>query len=75
MAGLAEAHKLKDWERIRALAHKMKGGSTYGTERLYYAFMHMERYIKAGHTRCLEALYEQMLRVIKETVDYLEKNL
>ena len=58
--------------RLRTLAHKMKGGATYGTVRLYYALLYMERYIKAGHTRCLEQLYTQMLDTINDTVVTLD---
>ncbi|KTD37707.1 sensory box histidine kinase/response regulator [Legionella nautarum] len=70
---LEQAHTIGDWKTVGALAHKIKGGSTLGTVRLYYALLYMERYLKAGHTRCAEALYAQMLRVINETVDYLDK--
>jgi hypothetical protein len=72
---LSETGRLGDWETVRALAHKMKGGSTFGTVRLYYALLYMERYIKAEHMHCAEALYTQMFRVIDETVAYLDKHL
>ena len=72
---LKQAHAAGDWENIRALAHKIKGGTTFGTVRLYYALLYMERYIKAEHMNCAEALYAQMLRVIDETVEYLDKHL
>jgi signal transduction histidine kinase/CheY-like chemotaxis protein len=72
---LKNAHDHGDWETVRALVHKIKGGSTIGTVRLHYALLYMERYIKAGHSHCVEELYSQMLQVIEETVDYLDKHL
>lgn len=69
------AHARKDWATIEKLTHKIKGGSCFGTARLFYALLYMERYLKAGHSQCAEALYKQMLRIIDETVNYLENNL
>lgn len=67
------AHEAQDWQKIEELAHKMKGGSTFGTVRLYYALLYMERYIKAGHRHCAEQLYQQMLEVIDETLAHVEE--
>lgn len=64
-----------DWMQIEQLSHKIKGGACYGTVRLYYALLYMERYLKAGHKNCVDELYNQMLGVIDETVDYLERHL
>ncbi len=66
-----KAHAVGDWKTVERLTHKMKGGACYGTVRLYYALLYMERYLKALHTRCAEDLYAQMLQVIDETVSYL----
>jgi two-component system aerobic respiration control sensor histidine kinase ArcB len=66
------AHEKHDWQTIENLAHKMKGGATYGTTRLYYALLYMERYLKAGYSKCSELLYQQMIKTIEETVAYLE---
>lgn len=65
---IKEAHHQGNWKTVEKLAHKTKGGACYGTVQLYYATMYMERYIKAGHTQCLEELYAQMLQVIDESV-------
>lgn len=62
-----------DWKKVEKYTHKIKGGACYGTVRLYYALLYMERYLKAGHTKCAEALYAQMLRVIDETLAYLDE--
>lgn len=64
---LLNAYRLNNWCEVERLAHKMKGGACYGTVRLYYALMYMERYKKAGHTRCLETLYTQMIDTINDT--------
>ena len=69
---LKAAHAKGDWANVQALAHKMKAGSLYGTVRLQYAFLYMERYQQAGHMKNLENLYVQMLRTIDETVAYLD---
>jgi signal transduction histidine kinase/CheY-like chemotaxis protein len=75
LENLKKAHAIGDWETVRALSHKMKGGANVGTVRLYYAILYMEKYLKAGHRHCAEALYSQMIQVIDETLNYLDKNL
>ncbi len=51
----------------------MKGGVCYGTVRLYYACLYLERYQKAGHSECLEALYTQLLNTVDKTLDYVDE--
>lgn len=75
LENLNKAHAVGDWDTVRGLAHKMKGGSTMGTVRLYYAFLYMERYLKAGYKYGAEALYSQMIQVIDETIEYLDEHL
>lgn len=65
------AYVAKNWDDVQRLAHKMKAGALYGTVRLHYALLYMERYCKSGHVACLEDLYKQMLRVIDETFAYI----
>jgi two-component system aerobic respiration control sensor histidine kinase ArcB len=61
-------HAAGDWEAIEKLAHKMKGGAVYcGTFKMQYACQYLERYRKAGYTRLLEDLYQQLLQVLEET--------
>lgn len=69
---IKQSHASGDWETLEKLTHKIKGGACYGTVRLYYALLYLERYLKAGYTNCAEILYQQMLGVIEETTDYLE---
>lgn len=69
---IKEAYVRSDWVTIEKLSHKIKGGACYGTVRMYYALLYMERYIKAGHTRCLKPLYDQMIRVIDESMRCLD---
>ncbi len=73
LALIKKAHAEGDWVAVEKLAHKMKGGSDFGTVRMHYALLYMERYRKAGHTKCSEELYDQMLRVIDETMAYLDE--
>lgn len=69
-------YQLKDWDTIERLAHKMKGGAVYlGTERLQVACQYLERYRKAGHYHSLDALYQQMMKVIKLTCESILKYL
>lgn len=72
LAAIKIAHEQQNWPRIEELAHKMKGGSTFGTVRLYYALLYLERYRKAGHTKSSEQLYQQMLKVIDETLKHID---
>ena len=75
LGNLTNAYAKGDWETISALAHKMKGGASLGTIRLYHAFLNMERYKQARPNHCAEVLYAQMLQVIDETLEYLDENL
>ena len=63
-------HEADDWESIEKLTHRMKGGLVYcGTNRLIHACQYLERYRKAGHTQCLERLYQQLRQVAAHTID------
>lgn len=62
------AYARQDWLRVEKLAHKMKSGALYcGAVRMQMACQYLERYHKAGFTRQLEALYQQLLTVLNET--------
>jgi two-component system, OmpR family, aerobic respiration control sensor histidine kinase ArcB len=66
---IQEAHANQDWATVERLVHKMKGGALYcGTLRMQYACQYLERYRKAGHTKLLEELYQQLLQVLHDTV-------
>ncbi|MDF1757582.1 MAG: ATP-binding protein [Legionellaceae bacterium] len=66
---IKNAYSKKDWVAVEKLAHKIKGGVEYcGTVKLKYACQYLERYHKAGHTKCLEELYQQLLSVVDETI-------
>ncbi|WP_083821358.1 Hpt domain-containing protein [Legionella drancourtii] len=68
LAALHQAHSRGDWHMVEQLAHRMKSGFVYcGAEKLVHACQYLERYHKAGHTRVLERLYQQLLVVIDET--------
>jgi HPt (histidine-containing phosphotransfer) domain-containing protein len=71
---IQEAFLAKNWDRVEALAHRIKGGAAYcGTVRLRYACQYLERYRKAGHTESLEKLYYQLIQVADETKNYLDQ--
>ena len=73
---LEKAYKKHDWSQIEALAHKMKAGALYcGTMQLQIACQYLERYRKAGHKKSLDALYKQLIKVIKLTCCAIEKYL
>lgn len=62
------AHDIGDWNKIQALAHKIKSGALYiGTIRMKMACQYLERYWKTGRREALEGLYQQMLIVIDDT--------
>lgn len=65
---LLQAYDNKNWSLMERLAHKIKGGADYvGTIRMKYACQYLESYHKAGYSKCLEALYQQLIEVLNET--------
>jgi CheY-like chemotaxis protein len=74
LADIQCAYEAGDWDWVEKTAHRMKGGLVYcGTSRLAYACQYLERYRKAGHTRCLEDLYHQLRRVADDTLETLNR--
>ena len=68
------AHSEENWEEIEKFAHKMKGGAVYiGTVRMQYACQYLERYHKAGNTRLLELLYQQLITVVNDTQNHIRE--
>ena len=62
-------HAKSDWDTVEQLAHRMKGGLMYcGTERLVFACQYLERYRKAGHSKMLEPLYQQVCSIADQTI-------
>lgn len=71
---IQEAHDSHDWNKVQALAHKMKGGClTTGMQRLAIACQFLERYIKAGYSQQCEKLYDQMMTTLNDTVPDINK--
>ncbi len=71
---MQQAYKNQDWDKAQHFAHKIKAGAVYlGTLRLQYACQYFERYYKSGQHELLEPLYQQAMRVIKETLDYIDE--
>ncbi len=62
-------HAKSDWNTVEELAHRMKGGLMYcGTERLVFACQYLERYHKAGHSKMLERLHQQVCLIADKTM-------
>lgn len=73
---IEDAYKQQNWQKIEDLAHKMKSGALYcGATRMQYACQYLERYRKAGHTKCLDKLYKQLIQTLHETLTYLSLRL
>lgn len=73
LALIQKAYELEDWGQIESLAHKMKAGALYcGTGRMRMACQYLERYRKAGHIQSLEALYQQLILVLRETMKAIQ---
>jgi two-component system aerobic respiration control sensor histidine kinase ArcB len=73
---MRDAYLMKDWLLVRELAHRAKGGAAMsGSMRLRYACEYLESYHRAGHSRLLEPLYHQVLEVMEDTKQYLERYL
>jgi len=59
------AYEKEDWEALCAIAHKLKGGSSYcGTLLLKSACAELENGIKAGLTEKIPELYQKMVAEI-----------
>jgi|GEM_PF-653058 len=70
---IEKAHAEGDWMEVEKLAHKMKGGAMYiGTVKMRYACQYLERYQKAGLTKSLEPLYQQLLSVVLDTQNHIK---
>lgn len=66
---LRQAHADGDWKTVAHIVHKLKSGLVYvGLTQLAMACQYLERYYKAGHTKLLEKLYEQVLKTIDITI-------
>jgi two-component system sensor histidine kinase BarA len=74
MPQLVEAKKGNDWDTIRALVHKHRGGSLYcGVPRFQEACTRLENYLIQNETELREQLYKQLLdefdKVCKEQLN------
>ncbi len=67
-------HAKNDWSGVEKIAHRLKGGLVYcGADRLACACQYLERYKKAGLTKMLEELYQQLLVVADDTLCAIKK--
>ncbi|WP_347252207.1 ATP-binding protein [Legionella sp.] len=71
-AEIQQAYETRDWAQVEKLTHKTKAGADYGTVRMKYACLYLERYRKAGHSQLLEELYQQLMKVLDDTQQSIE---
>lgn len=65
---IQSAYDTQNWDQVEKLSHKMKGGTVYlKLNKLSMACQYLERYHKAGHSKLLDQLYQQMLQVMEAT--------
>lgn len=63
---LKTAHQNKDWDAMKAVAHKLIGGSSYcGTTRLQIVCTKLETAIRINKADLLDSLYKQLCTEIK----------
>lgn len=74
LALMKEAYNINDWDKTQQLAHKIKGGAVYvGTIKMKMACQFLERYWKSGQHELLEALYQQAVTVIDESIQEINR--
>jgi len=70
---MKKSYALQDYRTIEEITHKIKGGAVYvGTTRMKYACQYVERYWKTGELTLMDALYQQAVGTIEETIIYVE---
>lgn len=71
---MKQAHDTLDWDKTQQIAHKIKGGAVYvGTIKIKMACQYLERYWKSGQRELMEALYQQTLKVIDESIQDINR--
>ncbi len=74
LLALETAFRVKNWDCVEKLAHKMKGGALYcGTIRMKYACQNFERYHQTGYAPLLEMLYHHLFQVAEDTKKSIEQ--
>lgn len=70
---LNEAREANNWEKIQAIAHKLRGGSSYcGTQRLQQACAILEDYLADKKTKWQEEIFQQLITEIGAVVYKLD---
>ncbi|WP_133130788.1 response regulator [Legionella yabuuchiae] len=71
---MKQAHDAGDWDKTQQLAHKIKGGAVYvGTVKIKMACQYLEGYWKSGQRELLEALYQQVVSVVEESIQSIKR--
>lgn len=68
---IVKAKDKNDWNEIKALAHKLRGGCSYcGVPRLRLACANLEDYLASGGTEWQEDLYQQLMQELIKVIGY-----
>lgn len=70
---IRQSHKVGNWIELQRLVHKLKNSALYGTVRLYFAILFLERYLKTCRNEVKEQLYNQLIDVWEKTVTALRE--
>jgi PAS domain S-box-containing protein len=71
---MKKAFNAHDFNLVEKTAHKIKSGAIYlGTSRMKYACQYLERYWKSGKRELFEALYNQAVIIVEETLNSINE--
>ncbi len=74
LAVIKQRHQEKDWQAIKAMAHKWRGGAGYcGTRRLEEACKQLETYLQTGSLKQAEDLYQQLIQAAEAAKEAAKK--
>ncbi len=71
---LKQKYQENNWQAIKAMAHKWRGGAAYcGTRRLEEACKQLETYLQTGALKQAEALYQQLIHEAEAAKEVAKK--
>jgi two-component system, OmpR family, aerobic respiration control sensor histidine kinase ArcB len=71
LINIKEIYKKRDWDKIQKRVDYMVDSASFGTVRLYFSLLLLEKYLAAGENQYKEALYTQMIGILDETLTEL----
>lgn len=64
----------KDWQTLRAIVHRLKGGGSYcGTLRLNHVCTRLEEVILANEKKMISSLYQQLMAEIEKVKEVIQQ--